>query len=96
VSAWRDPATGSSLGSTTYWRKLRQRVFVRDRWICGLCRKPINRYLVWPHPMSATVHHLISVKTYDMRFLVASHKQCNQRLGSPERNDPEPLTITKW
>jgi 5-methylcytosine-specific restriction endonuclease McrA len=34
-------------------------VFERDGWICGLCGEAIDPELKFPHPMSASVDHII-------------------------------------
>jgi 5-methylcytosine-specific restriction endonuclease McrA len=88
ATPWRDPRTGKRLGSTAYWRRLRLRIFLRDRWICGLCREPINPRLRYPHPRSGQIHHLVSVATLDARNLVAAHKECNFRAARRESLTP--------
>lgn len=34
------------------------KVFARDRWRCGICRKPVNKQLKYPHPKSASLDHI--------------------------------------
>lgn len=37
----------------------RARIFERDGWKCQLCGKKVDKSLVWPHPMSATLDHIV-------------------------------------
>lgn len=85
-------------GSTRHWRKIRAYVLDRDRWICQLCGKPINRLLRHPHPHSAHVHHTKG-KAYgdNPEHLVAAHRQCNLDAGDPTAApDPQPRPMTRW
>lgn len=34
-------------------------VYERDRWICGICHKRVNSKLSFPHPMSASLDHIL-------------------------------------
>ena len=70
---------------------------VRFKWICQICGEPIDPALRPPHPMSATVHHVLG-KRYgdDPKQLVAAHWQCNMKLGDPSRHDPRPKVRTRW
>lgn len=37
----------------------RTQVGERDGWRCGICRKRVNRSLAYPHPMSASLDHVV-------------------------------------
>jgi hypothetical protein len=37
----------------------RLRVFERDKWRCGICRKRVDKRLKYPHPMSASLDHIV-------------------------------------
>lgn len=37
----------------------RSAVFERDQWKCGICRKHVDRKLTFPHPMSASLDHVV-------------------------------------
>ena len=59
-------------------------IFNRDGWICQLCHKKVNKRLKYPHPLSATIDHIIPVSrngnhTKDNVHL--AHLICNQRVG---------------
>jgi 5-methylcytosine-specific restriction endonuclease McrA len=95
-SPWRDARTGRRRGSTRAEQKLRLQVFWRDKAQCQLCHRPVDMRLRWPHPLSATVHHLVPFKTHDLRHLVLAHKSCNEKAGSPGLLDPAPKPITRW
>ncbi|HEU4590839.1 MAG TPA: HNH endonuclease, partial [Steroidobacteraceae bacterium] len=33
----------------------------RDRWVCKLCGVKVDRRLEWPHPMSASIDHIVPI-----------------------------------
>lgn len=37
----------------------REDIYLRDRWRCGVCRRKVKPDLPWPHPMSATIDHVV-------------------------------------
>lgn len=58
----------------------RVEIYERDRWKCGICRRRINRKLRYPHPMSASLDHVIPVSQngpHTRANVRASHLQCN-------------------
>lgn len=58
----------------------RTKVFNRDGWNCGICRKPINRRLKPPHPMSASLDHIQPMSHGGNHTYVnvqAAHHICN-------------------
>lgn len=63
-----------------------QDVFERDRWICQLCRKPVQRDKKAPHPMSPTLDHIIpmSVEGGDHvpENVHTAHFICNSTRGT--------------
>lgn len=74
------------------------RVFTRDQWICGICGLPVDRTASWPHPLSATLDHVIPMcrgggHTY--ANTQCAHWRCNHRkaatpleiLGPPGAED---------
>jgi 5-methylcytosine-specific restriction endonuclease McrA len=89
---------GSELTTRWYREKLRPAIFRRDNGICAICGKPIDPALKSPHPGSFEVHHTRGRATgTDPRFLVASHRVCNGKVGNPNRTgDPKPKVVTKW
>lgn len=61
---------------------LRSEIFERDGWICYLCESDIDPTLSWPHPMSASIDHVVPLSRGgpDTRANVkASHLRCNLR-----------------
>ena len=50
--------------------------------ICGICGKPVDKTLRSPHPMSATVDHIIPVSKgghpSDLSNLQLAHRCCNR------------------
>ena len=58
----------------------RVKVFERDNWRCGICRRKINPKLVHPHPRSATVDHIVPISKggeHTYRNTQAAHWECN-------------------
>ncbi|MFC7550391.1 HNH endonuclease [Plantactinospora sp. GCM10030261] len=33
-------------------------IYERDGWTCGICKRPVDRTLVFPHPMSVSLDHV--------------------------------------
>jgi 5-methylcytosine-specific restriction endonuclease McrA len=63
----------------------RKEIFERDGWICGLCHDPIDKDLPWPHPMSASLDHIIPISRDGKHCRAnaqASHFVCNIRKGN--------------
>lgn len=59
---------------------LRAFVCERDRWRCGICRKPVNRKRKYPDPLCASLDHVIPVSqggTNDVWNLRLTHLVCN-------------------
>lgn len=42
-------------------RFLASDVFDRDGWVCWLCEGAVDETLEWPHPMCATMDHVVPV-----------------------------------
>jgi 5-methylcytosine-specific restriction endonuclease McrA len=66
-------------------------IFERDRWKCGICRKRISKRLKYPHPMSASLDHIIPLSkggSHMRAGVQASHLTCNVKkhnLGGGEQ-----------
>jgi len=59
-------------------------VFVRDNWICGICKMPIDPSLTYPDPMSVSLDHIIPLSRggdHSASNTQASHLNCNVRKG---------------
>ncbi len=64
-----------------YERINRVEVFKRDEWKCGLCSDPVDPALVYPHPLSASLDHVVPISrrgphTYDN--VQCAHLTCNR------------------
>ncbi len=53
------------------------------REICGICGRPVDKALKWPHPFSPTVDHIIPIDKgghpSDISNLQLAHWCCNRR-----------------
>lgn len=55
-------------------------VFERDGWVCWLCGDPIDRAAVSPHPLSASLDHVVPLSRgghHVMSNVAAAHLRCN-------------------
>lgn len=60
-------------------------VFERDGWVCGLCEEPVDRTLAHPHPMSASLDHIIPLSKggkHSRDNTQCSHLTCNVVKGA--------------
>lgn len=66
-------------------RRTRQRLADRDGWVCGICRKRIDKNLKYPDPMSATIDHIVPLMDHgphDESNLRLAHLRCNTIRGN--------------
>lgn len=57
-------------------------IYLRDGWICQHCKKRVNKKFKWPHPVSATLDHIIPLSqggTHTYRNVQLAHFSCNNR-----------------
>ena len=57
-------------------------VFERDDWLCGLCGAQVDKDLVWPDPMSASLDHIIPLSrggAHKLDNVQLAHLACNIR-----------------
>lgn len=57
-------------------------VHERDSWTCGLCRLPVDPGLAWPHPLSASVDHILPLSqggSHTLANVQCAHLSCNSR-----------------
>jgi 5-methylcytosine-specific restriction endonuclease McrA len=55
-------------------------IYERDGWRCGLCRRKIRRDLDYPHPLSASLDHVIPLVHGGPHLrsnAQAAHLRCN-------------------
>lgn len=58
----------------------RSRIFERDGWVCQLCHRKVDPDLKWPHPLSASIDHIIPAAadgTHEPLNVQLAHLRCN-------------------
>lgn len=63
-----------------YERFSPKEIFVRDRWLCGICNTRIDPATRWPDPKSATLDHIIPLSEdgpHSRANVRAAHLGCN-------------------
>jgi HNH endonuclease len=73
---------------------LRAFIAERDRWRCGICKKPVDRQRRHPDPLGASLDHVIPVSeggTNDPWNLRLTHLRCN--LGRRNQGGGEQLAM---
>lgn len=77
-------------GARMSYEKARQ-VILKTQTICGICGKPVDFTLKYPHPMSPTVDHIIPVSKgghpFDLANLQLAHRCCNRQKGDKVMSD---------
>ena len=68
-------------GNRAAYEKARQQI-LKTQTICGICGKPVDFSLKYPHPLSPTVDHIIPVAKgghpTDISNLQLAHRCCNR------------------
>ncbi len=62
----------------------RKKIFERDGWRCQLCKRPVNRRAVVPHPRAATLDHIVPLAdggTHEPANVQCAHFLCNSIKG---------------
>lgn len=58
-------------------------IILRTQNICGICGKPVDKSLRYPHPMSASIDHIIPLEKgghpSDLANLQLAHLYCNRQ-----------------
>lgn len=60
-------------------------IFSRDKWICQICYKRVNKRYRFPHPMSASIDHVTPVTKggpHTRQNVVLAHLRCNISKGN--------------
>lgn len=73
-------ATGDSRCKTVQENFTRLEIFLRDKWVCQICGKPIDKELEFPNPMSPTLDHAYPVSLggpHTRGNVRAAHLICN-------------------
>ena len=77
----------------TVFNKARSKI-LKTQEVCGICGHPVDKTLKYPHPMSATVDHIIPLDKgghpTDINNLQLAHFRCN-RLKSNKIIDSKSL-----
>ena len=59
-----------------------RRVILRTQQLCGICGQPVDKTIKSPHPLSATVDHIIPIAKgghpSDLANLQLAHRWCNR------------------
>ncbi|WP_405943184.1 HNH endonuclease [Streptomyces sp. NBC_00207] len=58
----------------------RAQVYERDHWTCQLCREPVMRHEVVPHPQAPTLDHIVPLSrggTHEPANVQLAHYRCN-------------------
>lgn len=58
----------------------RYKVYARDGWRCGICRLKVDRRLTAPHPMSASLDHIVPMSrggNHTYQNTQCAHWRCN-------------------
>lgn len=81
----------------TAYEQNRRRIFKTER-ICGICGKPVDMTLKYPHPLSKAIDHIVPVNKNghpsDINNLQLSHMTCNrQKSDKVFKNVEEPKVI---
>ena len=66
----------------------RKAVYERDENICQLCLLPVDTSIPYPHPLAATLDHIVPVTaggTHDIGNLQLAHMACNASKGGASR-----------
>lgn len=66
-------------------RVVRADIFARDNWICQLCGWFVLQEDTWPHPMSASLDHVVPLSrggTHEPANVQLAHLRCNIRKGN--------------
>lgn len=67
----------------------------RDGWLCGLCRKPVDRTLAYPAPMGASLDHIVPLSLgggHNPANVQIAHLFCNVSKGN-RAVDVQPLLV---
>ncbi len=68
-------------GNRGAYEKARAKI-LKTQTVCGICGKPVDFSLKYPHPLSATVDHIVPVSKgghpTDISNLQLAHRCCNR------------------
>ena len=64
---------------------VRREIFDNCHWLCGICRQPVDKNLKYPHPMSASLDHIIPLSKggkHSKDNVQLAHFSCNSKKGA--------------
>ena len=71
-------------------------IFERDKWICKICNEPVDKYLPYPNPMSASLDHIIPMSKgghHTIDNVQLAHLECNKKKSNNINYVMKQLTI---
>jgi hypothetical protein len=88
-------------GSTRAWRRLRAQVLAHNRLPVRLGGNDGRCTLALPdicEGEAVQVHHTVgrAVSGDDPRYLQATCRACNYRVGEPAKYEPQPKILSRW
>ena len=70
-------------GHRSQYEKNKKRIYATQT-ICGICGRPVDFSLKYPHPLSPTIDHILPVSKgghpSDIDNLQLAHRCCNRRI----------------
>lgn len=77
----RDYRPDRQPGNRAAYEAARQKI-LKTQTVCGICGKPVDLSLKYPHPLSATIDHIVPVSKgghpSDINNLQLAHRCCNR------------------
>lgn len=67
-------------------------IYERDRWTCGICKRPVDHRTEYPDPLSPSIDHVVPLSLggdHTRENVQCAHLVCNLSKG----NDPSRVTI---
>lgn len=76
------PRSDRAPGNRGAYEKARAKI-LKTQTVCGICGKPVDFSLKYPHPLSPTVDHIVPVSKgghpSDINNLQLAHRCCNRQ-----------------
>ena len=93
-----DMRSDRTAGNRGAYEKARLKI-LKTQTICGICGKPVDFSLKYPHPLSPTVDHIIPVSKgghpTDINNLQLAHRCCNREKSDKLMASQETSTAPK-